>query len=119
VNTASKGRRLERLAKQVLEAKGYLVEMAPNRMVHLAAGRVISQRRDWFGVWDLCAVKHKRRFVQVTTVDGVSARRRKIIASGFPCTPHDLLMGYVGGRGRHFRVYVGPAFDGEWEEWPI
>jgi len=55
----------------------------------------------------------------VTVADCVSERRRKILASGFPVNADDLLLGYVEGRGRHFRVYPGPEFNTVTEEWVV
>lgn len=133
MSTTDKGQRLVRLARDILVANGYRVELAPNvvRWVprptnHAVAGypedrppgrlRPISMRHDWFGIWDLMFLNSGtvRAFAQVTTLDNVAARRKKILASGFPAMSCDCLLGYVPGRARHFRVYRGPTFE-RWE----
>jgi len=85
------------------------------------AGRPLTLAGDYFTVWDGLAVwPDGRRFLcQVTVADCVSERRRKILASGFPVNADDLLLGYVEGRGRHFRVYPGPEFNTVTEEWVV
>ena len=85
-----------------------------------AAGRLrpISVGEDLFGVFDGVAVRPRAFdpfrgvcFFQVTDVANVSHRRAKMLAAEFPAGGSDLLLGFVGGRGRHFRVLRGPTFE--------
>lgn len=124
LNASAKGRKLVQLAKAILEAQGCRVEVAANqvRWIPRKTGpgmTPISVHHDFFEVWDLLAVFPKRRrrlvraFFQVTTLPEASRRREKIIASDFPVMPEDAILAWVGGRGRHFRVLRGPAFETE------
>lgn len=135
-NAAAKGRRIQALARKILERDGWLVETAPNVVRWIRrrqrAGEVgadglkpVSLRHDLWGVWDFACVAARDMgpgravaFVQVTTLHGVADRRRKILASGFPVTADDIILGYVSGRSRHFRCFRGPIFA-EWtgETW--
>lgn len=115
---SDKGHRIEQLAKRMFENQGYLVETAPKvvRWLKLPGQDGLkprSSRHDFFGVWDLIIVLGPGlvQFVQVTDEHNVSARRKKILASGFPHRSDDLLLAYAG-RGR-FRVFMGPTFAGE------
>jgi hypothetical protein len=122
------------LAKRYFEATGCLVETAPNvvrwvpKTVEVSEPGAIgvgyvkdttmvprSQRHDFFGIWDVIAVRYTGRcFVQVTDSAHMSARRQKVLASRFPCTGADQIWGYKG-RG-WFRVWRGPEFDAGTEE---
>lgn len=112
-NTRAKGKRLVKLAKTLLEAQGALVETAPLQVKWLGANRPVMLSGDYFDIWDLIAVypDGRRGFVQVTTWNHATDRRNKILGAGFFCTEHDLILGYMEGQGRHFRVLVGPDFD--------
>jgi hypothetical protein len=131
----AKGLRLQRLARECLEAEGWLVEAAQNAVVWVQdkrrtaisiagmkpALRPISIHHDIFGLWDLIAVhevlnpRHRNiALIQVTVLEHISERRRTIIKSGFPCSTDDMLLGWKGGHDRHFRVFRGPAFE-RWE----
>ena len=130
--TTAKGQRLVRLARAAFEARGALVETAPNVVQWiprkpgpgyppLPAGqtlRPISTRHDLYGVWDaICVTRDGARFfVQVTVAGELAHRRAKILASGFPHTALDCIAAYYQGRNRHFRLYRGgeAAFD-RWE----
>jgi hypothetical protein len=128
--TTEKGRRIMRVAKRLLEDRGALVATAANALKWLktpSGMRPISVRHDFFGIWDAVCVEIEigRRtlsdvrivyFVQVTDVDNMSHRRDKILASGFPCTSDDLILG-MRPRTRKFRVLRGPRFDGTPGEW--
>lgn len=130
MSNTKKGGTIQRLAKQALEAQGARVELArasviwiKNKAKPFLPARPISTAVDIFGIWDAIAVwdQDHRSFYQMTVVDGVSARRKKIVESGFPVSPNDAILAFVGGRGRHFRVYRGPTFaewDGETLEIP-
>jgi len=128
VNTSAKGRRLQTLAKHALEARGYRVEVARNVVrwiptkARTALGRLdapshpISTHHDLFTLWDLlwCREDGVLGLAQVTTLENLSHRRKKILADGFPLTPQCWILAYVGGRGAHFRLYR-PPFEA-WEE---
>ena len=125
-NPAAKGRRLQTIAKKALEADGYRVEVAQNvvRWIPVAKDqhkpspelRPISTHHDLFGIWDLlwCRADGVLGVAQVTTLENLSHRRKKIVADGFPLTKHCWILAYVGGRGAHFRLYR-PPFEA-WEE---
>lgn len=118
----AKGQRLERLVRHDLEAQGARVESAPKVVVWkrdveaeeggAAAGarRPLTVRHDFFGVWDMLAVMPdgRRCMVQVTTLENVAHKRRKILASGFPATADDRILAQE--RGRLFRELWGPDF---------
>lgn len=123
MNTAKKGRELQRLARAYCEAKGARVETAPNivrwikpnRSKGPANGpaRPISTHHDFFGCMDLLVLwpDGRRSFYQVTVLEAVSTRRAKILSDGFPASDQDAILGYKGGRDRHFRVFPGPTFE--------
>jgi hypothetical protein len=142
--STAKGHAAVAMAKRFFEARSrpglpVLIETAPNVVIWIPvqkgnfAGPKIprSTRHDFFGVWDLLVVEPYRMasslvpaghvtravyFVQVTETSNLSHRKAKILASGFPCSEEDLVMGYRG-RGV-FRVLRGPRFDHE-EEWRV
>lgn len=117
-NTALKGRKLVQYAKAILESQGARVEVAANQIrwwKDASTQRWVprSVKHDFFGVWDLLAVwPTQRGFHQVTTLANLASHREKILAAG-PWSPADGLWAWVGGQGRHFRLYHGPAFDQE------
>lgn len=130
--STAKGHAAVAMARRIFEARGAIMESAPNVVRWIPAvdatggAKMIprSMRHDFFGVWDLIVVEpaslHMDRptfFVQVTEVGHLSHRRTKILESGFPTTVLDLVMGYRG-RGV-FRVLRGPRFEGEGEEWKV
>ena len=83
-----------------------------------------SVAHDFFEIWDGVAVwgwaddqnngetRRRHSWYQVTTLDHLAHRRAKILTSGFPTTSDDMILAWVGGRGRHFRVFRGPLFSG-------
>jgi hypothetical protein len=133
--STEKGRAAMAMARRIFEARGALIETAPNVVrwrPDLTQPRgpdgkpklvPFSTRHDFFTIWDALVVEEdpdRRRhtyFVQVTEVGNMGHRRAKILANRFPCAVGDLLMGYRG-RGV-FRVLRGPTFDGEAEEWKV
>lgn len=123
LSTVAKGRRIVLLAKRCLEARGAMVEIAPNvvRWVkQLPTGKLVprSLRHDFFGLFDIVAVPRDRgsgAFYQVTVDANVKDRRRKILAASFPHATTDAILGYVPGRRRHFRVYRGGLGDFAWD----
>ena len=118
-SNVAKGRRIVGIARDILVGMGMRVEVAPlvaqrvrDRFKENGI-RIITVKHDFFQVWDLLCVSRDgdRFFVQVTVQEEVPHRRSKILASGFPCRPMDLLLGWKGGRDRHFRVFRGPGFE--------
>ena len=120
----ARGLRAQLLARDLLRALGYRVEVAPSVPLRwkdgkpLAPGVVLTRRHDYFSLWDILAAHRDgtRGYVQVTSGTGLHARRLKILRDGFPCTPADLIMVYQGRAT--FRVYHGPVFV-EWEAWRL
>lgn len=117
----ARGRRIQAIARDMLIQRGALVETAPNvvrRVTDPKTGepKMITVRHDFFGLWDFMCVwpDNTRTFVQVTVLEGVADRRRKIESHHFPSDRQDVLLGYKGGRDRHFRVFRGPTFAA-WE----
>lgn len=108
--------------RSYLEAQGAVVEPAHNVVVWMPGpgGRIPrSIAHDLFGIWDgVYVTPTVRGFYQVTDVTSCSAKRRKILASGFPVTPQDLIALYIPRRG--FRVLRGPEFAMEpSEQWVL
>ena len=121
LNSSAKGRRLVQIARKLLEARGYRVEIAQNAVrwwkdKKTDALQPRSVHHDLFTLWDLlwCREDGVLGLAQVTTKENLSHRRTKILADGFPLTPHCWILAYVGGRGAHFRLYR-PPFEA-WEE---
>lgn len=127
---SQRGQELQRMARDLWVAMGARVEVAQKQILWIPdkAGAVrftrrgakpslrpISKHHDFFNVWDLMYVlPGVRAFVQVTTWQGVPERRQKILASGFPATPHDYIMGHLSGlsgaKRQEWRVVRWPAF---------
>lgn len=117
----ARGRRIQAIARDMLIHRGALVETAPNvvrRIIDRVTRepKIITLRHDFFNLWDFLCVwpDGVRSFVQVTVLEEVPHRRRKIESHGFPVGNQDVLLGYKGGRDRHFRVFRGPTFA-TWE----
>ncbi len=113
-NRARKGREWQLLARDYFRSQGYHVEVCHGKIAWIpdpATGkrRPISLAHDYFGCWDLAVCSAAERFwVQVCHVSDTATRRAKILASGFPCRPEDLILGHE--RGRVFRMLRGPEF---------
>jgi len=122
VNLKAKGDRAEVRAKKELEAEGFLVERAHGIPVWVGPGRCISKHHDFFGVFDLWAIRRDCvRLVQITTSDkNLKAKRDKIddLEEYLPrmtnCTYE--VWWYMGRDGwRVWKRYGGPA---KWQEGP-
>lgn len=124
-NLAAKGRRLQNMVKAILESQGSRLEMASPRIVRYTDKetgelKTIATHHDLLGLWDFIVVTPTGTvyFIQVTTHDNVSARRKKIIQDGFSHNRLDEIWGYVGGRNAYFQIYRGPDFQkSEGEVW--
>ncbi len=120
----AKGLRAQLLARDLLKALEHRVEVAPSVPLRwkdgkpLPPGVVLTRRHDYFSLWDLLYACRDgtRGYVQVTSGTGMHARRLKILRDGFPCTPADLIMVYIGRAT--FKVARGPVFI-EWEFWRL
>lgn len=67
-------RDLEARAISELTEHGYACERARLVATYIGAGRLVARPHDWFGSFDVIAVKnHFVRFIQVTSVDAGSA----------------------------------------------
>lgn len=128
MTATAKGAQLQRIAKAILESMGARVEMAQNVVRWIKrrpnfGGRSgmeapklspISTHHDLFGVFDLLVIwpEGGRNFYQVTVLEEVSRRRRKILdLYPEPLFSGDAILGWKGGRDRHFRVFRGPTFE--------
>ncbi len=107
--TVSKGNRLQVMARKELEKQGYLVHTAV-RSVQKRGPIWISQTTDIFNAFDLIATRidppQPLRFIQVTTLDHVSERIKKV--DPIPVNPGLAsveIWAYVGGQKRLDRRY--------------
>ncbi len=113
-NTAAKGAAIERRARDVLEADGYLVAKSqrspvvrwlPNPVTQKMEQRIVgSGANDFFGSFDLIAVHPQKgcRFIQVTDSHNMGARMSKVelVVRKFPLTVFCEVWGWVGGAKR-------------------
>src|SRR5574340_407840 len=107
--TVTKGNRLQVMARRELERDGYLVHTAV-RSVQKRGPIWISQTTDIFNAFDLIATRieppQPLRFIQVTTINHVSERTRKV--DPIPINPGIAsveIWAYVGGQKRLDRRY--------------
>ncbi len=107
--TVTKGNRLQVMARRELEKDGYLVHTAV-RSVQKRGPIWISQTTDIFNAFDLIATRipppQPLRFIQVTTINHVSERIRKV--DPIPINPGIAsveIWAYVGGQRRLDRRY--------------
>lgn len=132
INRAAKGARLEKLAKEWLEAQGSVVELCPNQIIRIpdkrqaaifVNGRAvypltpIAVRRDFWGCWDGIGVSQDGvRFVfQVGVWEDAAHKRIQVGKSPFRPEKQDMILLYVGGRNRHFKVLRTPGWQWEGE----
>ncbi len=96
----AKGRTKELKAAEVLEARGWTVELAHPQLQFIGPGKVISRKHDLFGVFDLVAVRRydPTLWVQSTDLEHVAARRDKVEEFA----RHHIDLGRLG----HHRVQV-------------
>lgn len=89
MNTSKKGSQIERWAKEILEAQGYVVHRTVRTPVILGKGRGYgSQANDVHGCFDLIARRSDGlRHIQTTVADKVAAKQRdvcKTIGTAWP-----------------------------------
>lgn len=118
-------RSLEKRAKEELEAQGYIVDRAWLEASYLAGGRAIPKRRDFFGSFDLIAVRDGEvRWVQVTSTAeakgkdpaGKLGSHRRNIDSRFPVDLPVEIWFYRKRGGRWERdIYMRSRVDGRFE----
>ncbi|MCI0423965.1 MAG: hypothetical protein L0312_32930 [Acidobacteria bacterium] len=127
MNRQAKGARLEKLAKEWLEALGYSVELCPNTIAWIPDKdkppkmvngkprwplRPIAVRRDFWGCWDGVAVNDfERFFFQVGVLEDAAHKRAQVSKCPFSPKPQDRILAYIAGRSRHFRVLRAPDFQ--------
>ena len=107
-------RDLENRFLKVLEDDGFLTQKALFSIKHLPDGRIISNRSDFFGVWDIIALRGDSVYVfQICSGTTYEEHRRKIEAK-FPFTinPEQYIVYYFKEKGRwaftlHKRTEVG------------
>lgn len=126
IDTAAKGRRIARMAADLLRARDYLVEMASPilRWWKAPDGRLVplTVKHDFFGVWDLMAQSPRGRIrcFQVTTPDHLAHRRAHILDSPWRSSPADAILVWHGGRGnQYFAVWPGPDFSEATQVWRV
>ena len=114
MNKRAKGKLLVNKVKSYLEADGWMVEVCRPRLMFIGPGRVIQKEEDFWGAWDILAIKKERftwttRLIQVSTVNHLSSKKKQV--EGFP---HDYgsqeIWLWVAGRGCHFRIFVRTVF---------
>ena len=107
-------RDLENRFLKLLEENNFIAQKALFTLKHLPNGRIISLRSDFFGVWDLVAMKNNKVYVfQVCSGTKFNTHRRKI-EDNFPLTvnPEQYIVYYYKEKGRwkftlHKRVESG------------
>jgi len=99
---------------KLLEDDGVLAQKALFSIKHLPNGRIISNRADFFGVWDIIGLKNNKIYMfQVCSGTTFQEHKRKI-EDNFPFTlnPEQYIVYYFKTRGRwqctlHKRTEVG------------
>ena len=111
-NTRAKGKRLEKKARSILEFDGWLVEQANPKLCFIGPGKVISKAHDFFGCWDLVAVRNYLiKWVQVSTWEHKSDKIKQV--SGFPNAGiQEIWAWFSKGKNSHFRIL---SRTNEWE----
>lgn len=110
MSSRSRGNKFELEVKKMYEERGYLVERALAKLVWIPGRKVpISQSHDFFGLWDLVAVREGGLpiWIQVSTTNEVATKRKQLTTSYFP-TGAGMCLLYardVGASRRQFRVY--------------
>ena len=117
MNTRAKGKKLEKLAKEILEAGGWTVEQANPKLQFIGPGKVISKAHDLFGKWDFVCVSDQEvqpLWVQVSVWDMMSVKIKQV--AGFPKTAgfREIWLWYSEGKHGHFRILKGND-DYEWK----
>lgn len=108
-NQAAQGKRYELEVRRILEKEGWEVEQAINKTIWVGPGKIISVAHDFFGLFDLMAVRNSSPailFVQVTVWEKIAPRINKIKAGSpawkeIPCAIYARIR---NGRQAHYRV---------------
>ena len=95
-------RLLERRVESDFVKDGYLVQRALFSLKHLPGGRIISHQSDFFGVWDLIAVKPGECVLIQVCSGGTLKRHMNLIDKTFPHTTwaKQVLRYYYKNKGR-------------------
>lgn len=115
MSNLSKGKGYEREAVKILEKQGWLVEKAINKTAW-SKGRVFTIAHDFFGMFDLIAVKPREatRWIQVSTWEMSSVKRKQLFNLNWLPDYHSVEI-WARRRGHkppHFRVlYADDGFE--------
>lgn len=93
-NRSALGKRLEGEVKEILTSEGWLVEQAIPKTIFIGPGKMIAVAHDFFGLFDLIAVRPNGfaaqvKFVQVTVWEETARKRKKLEESAFDWTKLD------------------------------
>lgn len=119
-----KGNDLEKMVKAHLESEGWHVHRAVRTFIKLESGKMIARSNDIFGCFDIVALStlNLPRFIQVTTKNGMYARRKKInkkFPKGVSMAVFEI-WAWHGGKGRmYFARYTYDVIRQEWVREPI
>ena len=104
-NTKAKGKRIEKDARLILEAEGWLVEQANPKLCFIGPGRMISKAHDFFGCWDFVAVRNCMvKWVQVGTWAHKSDKIKQV--DGFPLVSgQEIWLWVSGGKSSYFKIF--------------
>lgn len=108
-------RDLENRFLKLLEENNFLAQKSLFSIKHLPNGRVLSNRSDFFGVWDIVAMKNNKVYVfQVCSGTKFNAHRRKI-EDNFPFTvnPEQYIIYYYKEKGR-WKFTLHERTETEW-----
>ena len=108
MNKRAKGKLLVNKAKAILERDGWMVQVCSPRLMFVGPGKVISKEEDFFGAWDIWAIKKLSSYHARTLLIQVSMWNHRLDkikqVKDFPDWYGDQrLWLWKGGRGCHFR----------------
>ena len=109
----AKGKRLEKMAEDILARDGYLVEKANPKLMFIGPGKVISRAHDFFGAWDIICVPKKEgllKFIQVSVWEEMSHKIKQV--RDFPQGKYrqEIWLWHSRGRNGHFRILESPNY---------
>ena len=114
INTRAKGKLLEKRARLILESEGWLVETANPKLMFIGPGKVLSKSHDFFGRWDIIAVRPSVvKFIQVSTWEEKSGKIKQV--ADFPMVgQQEIWLWFSRGKNSHFRI-LDEAHDWDWK----
>jgi len=122
MSAKSKGTQYEKEVEKILQAEGWITERARPLYSFIGPGKIISQRHDFFTLWDLLAVRSglPMRCVQVTVWENVSSKikffnEQKEKLAAFQTQFYEPCL-YLRMRGRnpHFRI-IYLRYEWKWK----